>query len=66
MVAEAELIKKHIEETRDDLGTHLSELEYRMKTATDWRVQVQRRPTQAIAAAFCAGLLAALLISVRS
>jgi hypothetical protein len=62
MGAQSDQIKKHIEEKRGELGAHLNELEYRVKSAADWRVQVQKRPAQAIAIAFGGGLLLALAL----
>ena len=62
MGAESDQIKKHIEEKREELGTHLSELEYRVKSATDWRTQVTRHPAKALAIAFGGGLLLALTL----
>ena len=62
MGAQSDQIKKHIEEKRDELGAHLNELEYRVKSAADWRVHVQKRPGQAIAIAFGGGLLLALAV----
>jgi ElaB/YqjD/DUF883 family membrane-anchored ribosome-binding protein len=62
MGAESDEIKRHIEEKREQLGAHLNELEYRVKTVTDWRAQVSKHPREAVAAAFGGGLLLALLL----
>lgn len=62
MGEESDQIKKHIEEKRQELGAHLNELEYRVKSATDWRVHVRKQPAKAIAAAFGGGLLLALML----
>ena len=59
MGAESDQIKKHIEEKRDELGTHLNELEYRVKSTADWRTQVARHPWPALAIAFAGGMLLA-------
>ena len=37
-------IERHIEETRQDLGANLLELEDRVRRATDWRRIVRRNP----------------------
>ena len=55
-------IRKHIDEMRDKRGSHLNELEYRVKSATDWRAQVLKQPGKAVAVAFGAGLLLALML----
>jgi len=62
MGEESDQIKKHIEEKRQELGAHLNELEYRVKSAIDWRAQVRRQPGKAVAAAFGAGLLLVLML----
>jgi len=62
MGEESEQIKKHIEERRQELGAHLNELEYRVKSATDWRNQVRKQPGKALAAAFGGGLLLAFML----
>jgi len=62
MGEESDQIKKQIEERRQELGAHLNELEYRVKTATDWRSQVTKQPGKAIAVAFGGGLLLALIL----
>ena len=62
MGAESDQIKKHIEEKREELGAHLNELEYRVKSVSDWRAQVQKHPGPAMAVAFGGGLLLALAL----
>jgi len=62
MGEESDQIKKHIEERRQDLGAQLNELEYRVKSATDWRAQVTKQPGKAAAVAFGGGLLLALML----
>jgi hypothetical protein len=60
-------IERHIQETRNDLGDNLSELEEKVKTAVDWRAQFEERPGTMMALAFGGGvLLSALLPSLRS
>jgi ElaB/YqjD/DUF883 family membrane-anchored ribosome-binding protein len=59
-------IKRHIEEKRDELGAHLNELEYRVKSAADWRAQVLKQPKKAMGIAFGGGMLLALMMSSRS
>jgi ElaB/YqjD/DUF883 family membrane-anchored ribosome-binding protein len=62
MGEESDQIKKHIDEKRQELGAHLNELEYRVKSATDWRAQVLKHPEKAAGAAFGVGLLLALML----
>jgi ElaB/YqjD/DUF883 family membrane-anchored ribosome-binding protein len=62
MGEESDQIKKHIEEKRHELGTHLNELEYRVQSVTDWRMQVRHHPGTALGIAFGGGLLLALLL----
>ena len=47
MGEESDQIKKHIEDKRQELGAHLNELEYRVKSATDWRAQMPARAAPA-------------------
>jgi uncharacterized protein DUF3618 len=55
----ASQIENHIEETREDLGSNLHELEERVKLATDWRRQFRNNPAIFLALAFGGGLLLA-------
>jgi len=59
---ESDEIKKQIEERRAELGRHLNELEYRVKSATDVRAKFEENPVPMLGAAFGAGLLLALII----
>jgi hypothetical protein len=60
-------IERHIQKTRNDLSDNFSELEEKVKTAVDWRVQFEERPATMMALAFGGGaLLSALLPSLRS
>jgi hypothetical protein len=60
-------IARHIQETRNDLGDNLNELEEKVKTAVDWRAQFEERPGTMLALAFGGGIvLSALLPSLRS
>jgi ElaB/YqjD/DUF883 family membrane-anchored ribosome-binding protein len=61
MGSETDQIKKHIDERRQELGAHLHELEYRVKSTTDWRAQVRKQPGKAAAVAFAVGLILALI-----
>jgi hypothetical protein len=64
MGEESDRIKRHIDEKRGDLGAHLNELEYRVKSAADWRTQVRKQPAVATALAFGGGVLLALMLPV--
>ncbi|MFB3904023.1 MAG: hypothetical protein ACE15E_11265 [Acidobacteriota bacterium] len=50
-------IKKHIETQRSELSENLERLEERVKSTTDWRAQVEKRPMTALGIAFGGGLL---------
>jgi hypothetical protein len=58
-------IETEIRSTRDDLNANLSELEHKVKSATDWRQQFQKSPGTFLAVAAGAGLLLALLTNGR-
>ena len=62
MGTESDQIKRHIDEKREELGAHLNELEYRVKSVTDWRALVLQQPGKAAALAFGGGLLLALML----
>lgn len=53
----ASQIENHIEETREDLGSNLQELEARVRLAADWRRQFRKNPPLFLALAFGSGLL---------
>ena len=61
MGQDSDQIKRHIDEMREELGAHLNELEYRVKSATDWGAQLLNHPGKAMALAFGGGFLLALL-----
>jgi len=50
-------IMSHIESQRDQLGRNLNELESRVKSATDWRVQFDKNPMLAMGVALGGGML---------
>jgi hypothetical protein len=52
-----EQIETHIHATLGRLGENLEELEDKVKSATDWRTQFERRPAVMLALAFAGGLL---------
>jgi hypothetical protein len=54
-------IEAHIEHTREDLGSHLDELEQRVKAATDWKHYFQTNPLMMLGTAFGAGVLLAAI-----
>ncbi|RPI28264.1 MAG: hypothetical protein EHM61_05755 [Acidobacteria bacterium] len=55
-------IKKHIDNQRSELSENLEQLEERVKSTTDWRAQVERRPMTALGIAFGGGLLLGAMI----
>jgi hypothetical protein len=56
-------IKNDVERARERLGANLNELQYRIKSEFDWRVQYRRYPWAFIGAAFGLALLVTLAIS---
>ncbi len=59
----ASQIESHIQDKRADLSFNLQELEYRVKSAADWRRQFRNRPAAFLGAAFGGGMLLAALTS---
>jgi len=59
-------IERHISETRNELGDNIHELQQKVKTAFDWRAQVQERPGTMLAIAAGGGLLLSFLFGGRS
>lgn len=55
----ASQIENHIEDTRGELGSNLRELEYKVKSATDWHHQFENRPALFLGLAFGGGALLA-------
>jgi hypothetical protein len=55
----ASQIENHIEDKRETLGQNLRELEYKVKSAADWRHQFEQHPGAFLGAAFGGGLLLA-------
>ncbi len=58
-------IERHIQNTREDLSTNLSELEHKVKSVTDWRQYFENNPDAFLAAALGGGLLLSLIGSQR-
>ena len=58
-------IESHIRNTRDDLSANLSELEQKVKSATDWRQHFENNPGAFLAAAVGGGLLLSLMASQK-
>lgn len=56
-------IETHIDRTRDELGSHLRELEARVSAATDWREHVRTRPYATLAAAMAGGIVLAKVLN---
>jgi hypothetical protein len=52
-------ITRHIELTREKLGWNLEELEYKVKSVTDWRQQFRKNPLSLLGVAFSGGILLA-------
>jgi hypothetical protein len=58
-------IAAHIENTRDDLGSNLQELEQRVKSVTDWKQQFRARPMTMLGLAFGGGVVLATTMGRR-
>ena len=58
-------IQAHIRDTREDLKANLSELEQKVKSATDWRQHYDKAPGLFLAAALGGGLLLAFATGKR-
>jgi ElaB/YqjD/DUF883 family membrane-anchored ribosome-binding protein len=58
-------IEAHIENTRDELGANLQELEQKVKSVADWRRQFRNNPMMMLGAAFAGGILLASLLGGR-
>lgn len=58
-------IETFIESKRAELGANLEELEEKVKSATDWRQQFQKRPMALIGVALGGGVLLATLLPKR-
>jgi hypothetical protein len=55
-------IAAHIEDTRDDLGSNLRELEQKVKSVTDWKQHFQKSPLTMVGVAFGGGILLASMM----
>jgi hypothetical protein len=66
MIETSGQIEAQILHTRDELGANLSELERKVKSATDWRRQYRKSPVTFIAVAAGAGLAIGLLSNRRN
>ena len=67
MAESSDELERHIQEIRHDLKDNFGELEYKVKSAVDWRAQFDERPGTMLALAFGGGiLLSALLPRGRS
>ncbi len=59
----ADDIKREVEQARARLGQDLNELEYRVRTEFDWRVQFARYPWVFIGAAFVGAMLVGMALT---
>jgi hypothetical protein len=58
-------LERHIRDERNELGRHISELQRKVKSAVDWRVQFKERPMTMIGLAFGGGILLSALLPAR-
>jgi hypothetical protein len=59
----ADDIRDDLDRVRARLGANLNELQYRMKSEMDWRVQFRRRPWAFLGAAFFVAFLIGMAVS---
>jgi hypothetical protein len=52
-------IESYIDDKREDLGSNLKELEYKVRSATDWKQQFRKNPITMLGVAFAGGILLA-------
>ena len=58
-------IEAHIENTRDNLGSNLHELEQKVKSVTDWKQHFQTNPLTMVGVAFGGGVVLATMVGGR-
>ena len=58
-------IEAHIEDTREDLGSNLRELEQKVKSVTDWKQHFQKSPMTLLGVAFGGGIVLATMLGGR-
>jgi hypothetical protein len=58
-------IEAHIDDTREDLGSNLHELEQKVKSVTDWKQHFQTKPMTMLGVAFGGGILLATMLGGR-
>ena len=58
-------IEAHIEDTREDLGSNLHELELKVKSVTDWKQHFRTNPMTMLGVAFGGGILLATMLGGR-
>jgi hypothetical protein len=56
-------IEAHIENTRENLGSNLHELETKVRAVTDWKQQFRQRPMTMLGVAFGGGILLATMLN---
>ncbi len=61
MITQTHRLEREIASEQDALGENLRELEVRVRTAADWREQVQRRPWVMVGLAFGGGVVLSAL-----
>lgn len=62
----ANQIENHIEDAREHLSSNLRELENKVRSATDWRQQFERRPLIFLGIALGGGVLVATALGRRN
>lgn len=66
MVERSDQIEKHIASARNELGSNLQELEYKVKQAADWRTYFDRNPLMLMGLALGGGVLVGSIIGASN
>jgi hypothetical protein len=61
----AHQIEAHIDDTRENLGSNLHELEQKVKSVTDWKQHFRTNPMTMVGVAFGGGILIATMLGGR-
>ena len=62
MAEQTDLLEKHIQSKRNELGQNLEELESKVKSAGDWHTYFERYPMTALGISFGGGILLSMLM----
>jgi ElaB/YqjD/DUF883 family membrane-anchored ribosome-binding protein len=65
MAETSDQIQRHIQRTREDLNENIIEIQRKVKSAVDWRSQLEEHPLTMIGVAFGAGVVLSALMPAR-